>query len=187
MFAGFSSTQTIPSNTPYANIAVLYNAVLADSLDLLSGGHGLVVMNTGLLDLNGHALQAARFETRGTGRLKMSVPADTLRAASAFFGGGNTSGLMTDGVLQVGDFQQDGTNDALSFAPSGTQVTEFVTVGLSPESGYSLQLDPATAGASGSHFNRLHVAPPLVISEDDLRTGLAAIDEALEVADAHAS
>jgi taurine--2-oxoglutarate transaminase len=37
------------------------------------------------------------------------------------------------------------------------------------------------------HFNRTHVAPPLVIDEADLRTGLAAIDAALEVADAHAS
>jgi taurine--2-oxoglutarate transaminase len=33
------------------------------------------------------------------------------------------------------------------------------------------------------HFNRLHIAPPLVISEDELRTGLEAIGEALEVAD----
>ncbi|UDY35357.1 aspartate aminotransferase family protein [Dermatobacter hominis] len=38
-----------------------------------------------------------------------------------------------------------------------------------------------------SHFNRLHVAPPLVISDEDLRAGLAAIDEALDVADAHVS
>lgn len=38
-----------------------------------------------------------------------------------------------------------------------------------------------------SHFNRLHLAPPLVISEEDLRGGLAAIDEALTVADRHAS
>jgi taurine--2-oxoglutarate transaminase len=37
------------------------------------------------------------------------------------------------------------------------------------------------------HFNRTHVAPPLVISEDDLRTGLAVIDEALAVADGHAT
>ena len=37
-----------------------------------------------------------------------------------------------------------------------------------------------------THFNRTHVAPPLVISEDDLRTGLAAIDAALEVTDAAA-
>jgi taurine--2-oxoglutarate transaminase len=36
------------------------------------------------------------------------------------------------------------------------------------------------------HFNRTHVAPPLVISEEDLRTGLAAIDAALEVSDRHA-
>ncbi|MDF9875741.1 aspartate aminotransferase family protein [Cellulosimicrobium cellulans] len=33
------------------------------------------------------------------------------------------------------------------------------------------------------HFNRLHVAPPLVTSADDLERGLAAIDAALDVAD----
>jgi len=36
-----------------------------------------------------------------------------------------------------------------------------------------------------THFNRLHITPPLVISEEDLRHGLAMVDEALEVADAH--
>ncbi|MBU6217210.1 MAG: aminotransferase class III-fold pyridoxal phosphate-dependent enzyme, partial [Acidobacteria bacterium] len=35
--------------------------------------------------------------------------------------------------------------------------------------------------------NRLHVAPPLVTSDDDLRAGLAAVDAALEVADAHSA
>jgi taurine--2-oxoglutarate transaminase len=34
-----------------------------------------------------------------------------------------------------------------------------------------------------THFNRLHVAPPLVISEDDLVRGLDVIDRALDVAD----
>lgn len=34
------------------------------------------------------------------------------------------------------------------------------------------------------HFNRLHVAPPLVISEDDLVRGLDIIDAALDLADA---
>jgi taurine--2-oxoglutarate transaminase len=36
------------------------------------------------------------------------------------------------------------------------------------------------------HFNRLHVAPPLVTSADDLEHGLAAIDAALDVADEQA-
>ncbi|WP_127792311.1 aspartate aminotransferase family protein [Agromyces sp. LHK192] len=36
-----------------------------------------------------------------------------------------------------------------------------------------------------THFNRLHVAPPLVISEEELRRGLDVIDEALTLADAH--
>jgi taurine--2-oxoglutarate transaminase len=31
--------------------------------------------------------------------------------------------------------------------------------------------------------NRIHVVPPLVIGDDDLREGLAVIDEALSVAD----
>ena len=35
------------------------------------------------------------------------------------------------------------------------------------------------------HFNRTHVAPPLVISDDELRAGLAVIDRALDVADRH--
>ena len=35
------------------------------------------------------------------------------------------------------------------------------------------------------HFNRLHVAPPLVITEDELVRGLDIIDEALDVADGY--
>ncbi|MEV7619707.1 aspartate aminotransferase family protein [Microbacterium sp. NPDC089321] len=35
------------------------------------------------------------------------------------------------------------------------------------------------------HFNRTHIAPPLVITEDELVRGLAAIDEALTAADEH--
>jgi taurine--2-oxoglutarate transaminase len=34
-----------------------------------------------------------------------------------------------------------------------------------------------------THFNRIHIAPPLIISEAELRRGLAAIDAALTVAD----
>ncbi len=33
------------------------------------------------------------------------------------------------------------------------------------------------------HFNRLQIAPPLVIEEDELRRGLAVIDEALAYTD----
>jgi taurine--2-oxoglutarate transaminase len=36
-----------------------------------------------------------------------------------------------------------------------------------------------------THFNRLHVVPPLTTSDDDVRAGLAVIDEALEVADSY--
>ncbi len=35
-----------------------------------------------------------------------------------------------------------------------------------------------------SHFNRIHVVPPCTVSEDELRHGLAILDEVLELADA---
>jgi taurine--2-oxoglutarate transaminase len=38
-----------------------------------------------------------------------------------------------------------------------------------------------------AHFNRIHIAPPLVITEEELRRGLAAIDDALTVADRYAT
>jgi taurine--2-oxoglutarate transaminase len=36
-----------------------------------------------------------------------------------------------------------------------------------------------------THFNRIHVVPPCTTSEADIRTGLAIIDEALNIADKH--
>jgi taurine--2-oxoglutarate transaminase len=38
-----------------------------------------------------------------------------------------------------------------------------------------------------SHFNRIHVVPPCTISADDVRHGIAVIDEALELADRYAT
>jgi taurine--2-oxoglutarate transaminase len=37
-----------------------------------------------------------------------------------------------------------------------------------------------------THFNRLHVVPPITIGDEEMREGLAIIDEALAVADKHA-
>jgi len=49
----------------------------------------------------------------------------------------------------------------------------------------------AAAKAGGvwpfTHFNRMHVAPPLIIAEDELVRGLAVLDEALAVADKEVS
>lgn len=36
-----------------------------------------------------------------------------------------------------------------------------------------------------AHFNRVHIVPPLVTSEEDLRAGLAIVNDALHLADAH--
>jgi len=38
-----------------------------------------------------------------------------------------------------------------------------------------------------THFNRMHVVPPITTTDEDVRAGLAIIDEALSVADAHAT
>jgi taurine--2-oxoglutarate transaminase len=38
-----------------------------------------------------------------------------------------------------------------------------------------------------AHFNRIHVAPPLVVTPDELTAGLAGIDAALDVADSYVS
>ena len=34
-----------------------------------------------------------------------------------------------------------------------------------------------------THFNRMHVVPPCTTTADEIREGLAVLDEALEVAD----
>ena len=36
-----------------------------------------------------------------------------------------------------------------------------------------------------THFNRLHVVPPCTTTADEVREGLAILDEALDVADQH--
>ena len=36
-----------------------------------------------------------------------------------------------------------------------------------------------------AHFNRIHVVPPLTTSDDDVRSGIAILDEVLALADAH--
>jgi len=38
-----------------------------------------------------------------------------------------------------------------------------------------------------THFNRLHVVPPCTTSEQEVREGLAILDEALETSDKYAS
>jgi taurine---2-oxoglutarate transaminase len=38
-----------------------------------------------------------------------------------------------------------------------------------------------------THFNRTHVVPPLVITDDEVRKGIAVIDEALDVADRYSN
>jgi taurine--2-oxoglutarate transaminase len=36
-----------------------------------------------------------------------------------------------------------------------------------------------------THFNRTHVVPPCTITEQEVREGLAILDDALDVADSH--
>lgn len=36
-----------------------------------------------------------------------------------------------------------------------------------------------------AHMNRIHLAPPLVVTEEELKVGIDAIDEALDIADGY--
>jgi hypothetical protein len=156
-FAG--AGQTIPVNVPYNDIEVLYNAALEGDLSLPD--RVFTVLNSGSLDLNGFNLTMgglgsnARFETQGFGVLVMDDAADTLTVTTARFGGGDETGLLTAGVLQVGNFQQvNGAGTINTFVASGTHLTEFINIGFTPEGGYNLQLGPDAADTA-SHFNAL--------------------------------
>ena len=64
---------------------------------------------------------------------------------------------------------------------------------LAPYGGSSEAMSRLTAECKArglltfTNFNRLHVVPPCVITEDEMRQGLAIIDEALEVTDQYAA
>jgi taurine--2-oxoglutarate transaminase len=87
----------------------------------------------------------------------------------------------------VGEVRGRGCFFAIELVRDRTTREPLVPFNAAGEAAAPMQQVMAAAKAGGvwpfAHFNRLHVAPPLVISEEDVLAGLAGIDAALEVAD----
>ena len=127
VFAG--SGQTIRTTVPtggagsytFHSIRVAQSAGTATMGQTLSLTNDLVV-SSGTLNLGGfHIGVTGNFRTEATGALQMVLANDSLGVAgSATFGGGSTTGLLTNGIITVnGNFVQTSGTSAAAFAPSG--------------------------------------------------------------------
>lgn len=89
----------------------------------------------------------------------------------------------------VGEIRGRGMFWAVELVRDGQSREPLVPFNASGEDAAPMNAVAAACKAAGLwpfiHFNRVHVAPPLVISEEELRRGLAIIDEALTVADSY--
>jgi taurine--2-oxoglutarate transaminase len=87
----------------------------------------------------------------------------------------------------IGEVRGRGCFFAIELVRDRTTREPLVPFNAAGEAAAPMQQVMVAAKAGGvwpfAHFNRLHVAPPLITSDEDLLTGLAAIDAALEVAD----
>ena len=110
----------------------------------MSSGDVLVIASGGSLALGGHTLVVGSFSTTGTGTLTMNNTLDSLIVlGNATFNGGDESGLLTAGVLDVRQgFVQDTTTSQSSFTATGAHKTR-----VGAGSGGSISF--ASPGASG--------------------------------------
>jgi hypothetical protein len=164
--------QTAPSNLPYQFFYSTGTVTLAPgnaSIGTLTtqggilklGGRttaGSVFLQNGTLDPNGHTLAiAGALQSLSTGTLTMQNALDSVitgPTGAAIFGGGSTSGLMTNGVLKVGgSFSQTAGTSSTSFAPSGNHKTVLGSAAVRVANFAT----PGTGG-TGSHFANLDVA-----------------------------
>jgi hypothetical protein len=89
----------------------------------------VAVLANGRLQINGQRLDVlGNVLTSQQGTIAMQSPSDTLSTGGALWDGGDETGLLTDGVLQItGDFTQGPTTTfPTSFAPSGNHLTRFL-------------------------------------------------------------
>ncbi len=139
--------KTLATNLTFSGIVAL-----TDSLKLTGGANTLTV-NSGSLTLSGHkVVVTGAFSTTGTGVLVMQNAADSLIVhGNALFTGGSTTGLLTNGYLEVdGSNFFQGTN-ATAFAADAPHITWFWG-SLAQTVGFA---NPGLAGAS--HFGNLYL------------------------------
>jgi len=108
----------------------------------------LVVQGGGTLWPNGHTVTVGgTLSTIGTGVIKETGATDKIVAAAASFAGGSTSGLLTNGELEVdGSFAQLNTVSTSSYASTAPHKTSF---------GGSTALSISFAAPSVSYFGDL--------------------------------
>ena len=115
---------------------------------------GALIINgaAGSLTVNGQTLAVAQNLTLSqSGVLVMTNAADlVLVAGNATFGGGDETGQLTAGLLQVGgSLGQSALNSAASFAASGIHVTQLTGTSA------NLSLQSSGPGAGSSHLQEL--------------------------------
>lgn len=115
--------------------------------DVLVGSGGQLKLGSMRLTVFGNLATAL------TGTVVMQSPFDTVDVAGdVVWGGGDETGLLTDGVLLVGGSFVQGGSGALptSFAPSGNHLTVFR--GSAPQT-----VTFTNAGPTASHFHHLEL------------------------------
>ena len=93
---------------------------------ITASGNLTVTGPTGNFDVNGQTvLIGGNLTTQASALLTMTNPADLVQVTgNGAFGGGDETGLLTAGVLQVlGNFSQTSGSDPTSFLASGTHRT----------------------------------------------------------------
>ncbi len=82
------------------------------------------VQGTGIVDITNNTLNATSFATSGSGVLRMQGAAGQFNVSGpATFGGGNETGLLTNGTLEVEGTFSGGTG--AQFSASGSHITQF--------------------------------------------------------------
>jgi taurine---2-oxoglutarate transaminase len=158
---------------------VIINDAIADAFALTPYPGGLTY--------SGHVLGCAAavasmeaFETEGTLAYVRRVGEDVVRPALQAIAAGHPS---------VGEVRGIGMFWAIELVRDPQTRAPLVPFNASGPDAAPMAELAAAAKARGlfpfTHFNRMHVVPPCNTSEDDLRHGLAIIDEVLELADRH--
>ncbi len=156
----------ITGNVPFNRDTIAVNTLYFDHGQTFALARNLitnymVVDSNSTLSLNGHTvnLQGNYFTTQNGGMLQMTNAADSLVANQLYFNGGSTSGLLTQGAINVsgsvfGLLYQGfssghiaaPTASATAFAPSGTRVW------VNAPSGTDVAFANPGSGGTGSHF-----------------------------------
>jgi hypothetical protein len=161
-----STSLHITGNGTFTRDTLRVNTVWFDGGGPFTLSHNLitnyiVVDSSSSLILNGHRVdtQGNYFTTQNGGVLNMTAAGDSLIANRLFFIGGSTSGLLTQGGINVtgavaGQFFVG--YDATRTAVAGASATSFAATGtrvwFAPSSVQQVAFKNPGTGAAGSHF-----------------------------------